>query len=661
MELGLRIYKHAVIDRPIIALGLLFVLLAFFATQIQHVKLDASAESIVLENDQDLKYYRTSRAVYGADDFLVITYTPPGDLFSSASLAGLKALRDDLAQLKNIQTVISILNVPLVNSPPLTIAELTDEDDVRTLETPGVDQELARKEFSESPLYSNHLVSPDGKTTAIQVIFKENIPYQALLKQRTLLQEKAAHSTLTTHEAMQLESVIQDFQDAHTLIVEAGREDIRIVRGILEKHRHHAQLFLGGARMITSDMMRFIEHDIVVFGVGVLAFLIAMLTYLFRTLRWVLLPLSCCVLSVCMMLGFLGFVDWRITVISSNVISLLLIITMSLTIHLIVRYQLCHERNPGMDQNTLVFQTMQEMGKPCLYTALTTIVAFCSLLVSDIRPVIDFGWMMTIGITFAFVLNFIYFPAVLVLLKPEHAMVRSADVTRSFTMAVARVTLRQAQPILVIGVLLVVLGGVGMAQLQVENRFIDHFKKTTEIYQGMELIDTKLGGTLSLDFVIDATEESIAKEIPQEFDDPFADDTRTEDANYWFNGDRLTLVEKIHDYLDHLPEVGKVLSIATGMKVFKQLNAGQMPEDYELVLLRRYIPTKIKEALIDPYLREDGNQIRITMRLLESAPTLKRKALIEKIRSYLVDDLKLNPQTVHPTGMAMLYTNVLHS
>lgn len=339
----LRIYKHAVIDRPVISLGLLFLLVAFFGIHSQNFKLDASAESLVLENDQDLKYYRDSRDVYGSDDFLIVTYTPPGDVFSSESLAGLKALRDDLAKMKKVKTILSILNAPLVNSPAMTLAELTDESGIRTLETPGMDIELARKEFLESPIYQNNLVSLDGKTTAIQVIFQEDKVYKALLQKRNRLREKSEASELTAEEAGQLESVIQEFKARHALFVESGRKDIQVVREILDRHRHSAEIFLGGVRMITSDMIGFIEHDIMVFGVGVLAFLIVALTYFFRKLRWVLLPMSCCLLTVSVMVGFLGFVDWRVTVISSNFISLLLIITMSLTIHLIVRYQILNE------------------------------------------------------------------------------------------------------------------------------------------------------------------------------------------------------------------------------------------------------------------------------------------------------------------------------
>ncbi len=661
----LRWYRALVIDRPVVALGLVCVLVTFFAVESRHFRLEASPESIVLENDQALNYYRASRERYGSDDFLIVAYTPSEDLWSPASTERLARLRDDLTRIQSVETVVSILDVPLVNSPNVSISELSREGGVRTFQTPGLDRELARKEFLESPIYQNHLVSPDGRTTAIQVIFKKDATYARLLKTRNRLREKQAASGLTPAEDVALQAAVRAFTDYHVTVAETERKDVEAIRGVLEKYRNHAQVYLGGVRMIIADMTSFIEHDLAVFGLGVLGFLAAVLVYFFRALRWVLLPMSCCLISVSVMVGYLGFLDWPVTVISSNFVSLLLIITMSLTIHLIVRYRILNEHTPRRDQKALVFDTMREMAKPCFYTAVTTIVAFGSLMVSDIRPVIDFGWMMTIGTAFAFALNFIYFPAVLVLLKPEQAVGR-ADATRSFTMAVAEFTLKHSRLIMLACVVVAVLGGMGVVRLEVENRFIDHFKSTTEIYQGMELIDTKLGGTMPLDFVFDADDASSAlpgdaPDMDDPFDDPFGQEPATEAISYWFNGSRLTQIEAIHDYLESLPSVGKVLSLATGLKVFRQLNDGRMPEDYELALLHKYMPDAVKAALIAPYLSADGKQTRVTMRLIESAPTLKRKELIEHIQTYLVETMGFAGAHVHPTGMAVLYNNLLQS
>ncbi len=662
----IQFYKNTVIERPVISLLVFFLMVAFFGYHGPDLKLDASAESIVLENDPDLRYYRSIREIYGSDDFVVITYTPVDDLLSPTSLSNLKALRDDLRQLQRVSSVMTILDVPLLNSPKLTIAELTNNAEVRTLETPGIDMELARKEFLESPIYRNNLVSPNGSTTALLVNFTRDEQYHALLTTRNTLREKNAEAALTTEESRQLENTTKAFSDYHALFIEQERQDIQAIREIMKTHHDKATMHIGGAKMITADMISFIEHDISVFGVAVVGFLIVALMVFFRTVRWVALPMLCCLTSIIVMVGFFGWLDWRITVISSNFISLLLIITISLTIHLIVRYRIVIEHNPTADQKTLVFDTMRIMAEPSFYTAITTAVAFGSLVVSDIRPVIDFGWMMTIGIAFAFVLNFILFPAVLMLLPPEKFTARR-DFTQAFTLRMASLTRQYPKHIVVLCVVLAIGGALGIAQLEVENRFIDHFRSTTEIYQGMELIDTQLGGTIPLEFVIDANAEFYAslkelEEADDAFEDPFADEEEdSHETTYWFNGDMLQKVEEIHDYLEQLPEIGKVLSIATGMKVFLQLNDGRMPEDYELAILRKWIPDNVKKALIDPYLSEDGNQTRITMRLIESAPTLKRKELIHKIKAYLVNDMGFAEANVHSTGLAVLYSNLLQS
>ncbi len=664
-------YRTIVIDRPLIALSLVACVVVFFGFHTPNFKLDASAESLVLEDDADLQYYRTIRERYGADDFLIIAYRPIGDLLSDDVLAHLRSLRDTLTTIPRVESVLTILDVPLLQSPRVALSELSS--DVRTLETPGIDKDLARQEFLESPIYHNHLVSPDGMTTALLVTFHRDEPYHALLQRRNQLRDTQREVGLTADEASELHRVLTAFTLAHTAVLKRERDKIAAVRSIMEHHADRAEMHLGGISMITADMISFIEHDLVVFGVGVLGFLILALTLFFRKMRWVVLPLACCFISAWVMVGMLGLLDWNVTVISSNFISLLLIITMSLSIHLIVRFRILQAESPQKDQRTLVYETMQIMAKPCFYTAITTIVAFASLVVSGIRPVIDFGWMMTIGIAFAFVLNFLFFPAVLVMLKLERPD-SGSDFTRSFTLAVASFTHRYTSLILILCTLLLLMSVFGITQLEVENRFIDNFKSTTEIYRGMELIDTQLGGTTPLEIIINPDQEFLAyleglpqasDELPEDpfddpFDDPFESDIVTHDT-YWFHPNMLAKVERIHDHLDQLPEVGKVLSLATAFKVLKQLNDDQIPDDYQLALIQKLMPEEVKQALVSPYLSEDGNQMRLVMRLIDSSPTLRRKALIEDIQRFLTEDMDIAEQDIRFSGMVVLYNNMLQS
>ena len=657
-------YFKWVIEKPVWALVFVTLMVIGFSYHIPNFKLDASSESLVLENDNALEYYRKISKVYGSDDFLVITYSPKKDMMSDEVLADLKALSDELSKLDRIHSIDNILNVPLLNSPRVEIGKLAT--DIRTLETPGVNRELAREEFLKSPIYKNLLMSPDGKTTIIRVNFKRDQKYFDLLNKRNELRAKIKTKDFTSNDEVLFNKAQEEFRNYHASVLDKEDKVIQAVRYIMDRHRDNAEMFLGGVPMITTDMIGFIEHDLKTFGLGVIIFIILMLSLFFKKLRWVVLPVGCCLITTAVVVGFLGLMDWRVTVISSNFVSILLIITISLIIHLIVRYQDLNQSKPGQDQKKLVRQTVGFMVLPCFYTSITTIVAFCSLLVSGIRPVIDFGWTMTIGISLAFVLNFIFFPAALVLLSPEISR-SGKDKTRIFTLAIAAFIKRHQKIILCGSFLLAVVSIIGISKLEVENRFIDHFKSNTEIYKGMQVIDRKLGGTTPLNIVMDPDQKyfDYLKEVEQnkeeDFDDPFADEGDEAEKNFWFNSNMLDRVEKIHDYLEGLPEVGKVQSISTLIKVFTQLDKGRKPDDYDLVLIRKLMPENVKDTLLNPYLSKDANQIHINMRLIESDPNLRRSDLIEKIRKHLVEELKFAPETIKFTGMVVLYNNMLQS
>jgi predicted RND superfamily exporter protein len=662
-----KLYDKLILAHPKVWLMLIALLMGVSGLYVKNFRLDASADSLVLENDRDLRYHRATSKTYGSEDFLVITYTPFNDLLSKDSLDGLRGLKEDLSKLKRIQSVVSILDVPLLNSPRVKISDLASNP--RTLETPGLDKKLAIKEFTESPIYRKLLASPDGKTTSLLAIYKRDEKYYSLMELRDDLREKKRiQEALTSEEERKLGEVSLEFKKHLAHIQDIQREEIKKVRLILDKYRDKAKIFLGGLPMITSDMVDLIETDLYVFGVGVFCLMVISMWFFFRKIRWVVVPMLCCIASAWIMVGYLGWLDWRVTVISSNFISILTIITIALTVHLIVRYGELYTENPGMSQSELVSKTTKIMFQPCFYTALTTIVAFISLVVSGIRPVIDFGWVMTIGIILVFIISFVLFPSFLMLMSPKEA-VSSQDITKKLTSSIGLFTLGNKNKILWMSIILALMSIAGIAQLQVDNRFIDYFKKDTEIYQGMSVIDRQLGGTTPLGIVIDAEKDffTYIKEVEKEraaidpSDDPFGEVEDHEQENYWFNSEKLLEVEKIHDYLETQPQVGKVLSIATTLKVVRLLNDGRVPDDYDLTLYRKLFPKQAKKTFLEPYLSADANQIRITLRIEETNPTLNRGTLMEKIKRHLVDELKIAESRIRFTGMAVLYDNMLNS
>ena len=673
-----KLYYLATVERPLAAILLALLLLLGAGWYAQDFKLDASSDSLVLENDQDLRYYRSIRARYGSDDLLMVTYQPPGDLFADTALNDIRALRDELAALERVRTVTSLLDVPLIDSPPIGFGELQED---RTLLSPKTDRELARKEFHDSPLYRQLLTSLDASTTALLVYFKSDPDYAALLDQRDAIWEKRLSGEPGNEDTARLAALNEQIRQHNTRLQSQLQADIIAVRAILDRHRDRAGIHLGGVPMITSDMIDFIRSDIRVFGVGVVLFLVILLAVTFKQPRWVLVPMLICIASAVGMTGLLGLLDWRVTVVSSNFISLMLIITLSLAVHLIVRHQELHSEDPSREQRWLLRETVRSKFAPSVFTTLTTMVAFASFIVSGIRPVMDFGWMMVMGMAMAFVLAFILFPATLAFLRAGRPVLRHHDATAVLTRALAGLIERFHRPTLWLYLIVVAISLVGVSRLTVENRFIDYFKSSTEIHQGMVLIDRQMGGTTPLDVVLEpssifremmqpAAEDPQNAAYPQgDADqaplldpiDPEAENGGISGGSYWFDMFQLEEVERIHAYLESLPETGKVLSLASTMALMSSLNNDRALDNLTLAVIHKRLPADIKTRLFDPYMSEDGNQVRFAIRIIDSDRNLQRDALLKKIRNDLVEKLGLEPEQVHLSGMLVLYNNVLQS
>lgn len=663
----IRLYEKCIYDAPKTTLVVISILVALVAWHCSKFEFDASADTLLLENDKDLDYYRSIKARYGSDDFLLITYTPYGEMFNDAILSDIQSLRNDLMSLENVESVISILDVPLIESPRVSLKELSKE--IRTLETPDIDKGLAKKELTTSPIYSDQLISKDGKTTAILVTLVTDKNYHDLLKAQAALREKKLLGPLSVEDNTKLLSLGKEIKEYRYFLRDQQHADIAEVRKVMKKYGKKANLFLGGVPMITSDSIDYIRNDVMIFGAVVFVLLILILATIFTSLRWVVMPLMTCVLTGFWMIGWLGWVDWPVTVVSSNFLPLLLIITLSLAVHLIVRYREFQSEQPGLDQRTLVREMVRKKMMPCLYTALTTMVAFGSLLVSHIQPLIDFGLMMTLGIMASFIFAFTFFPASLMLLQPSKEQNGQRKNTQEVTLFFADIIQNHGNKILLGFSALAILSVVGITFLSVENRFIDYYKKSTEIYQGMETIDNKLGGTTPLDVIIDAPSAFMVKQDPLAEDDMEAfdfgedasDTAGLTNTSYWFNVAKLKQIHAMHDYLENLPETGKVMSVSSTMKMLRVLDEKSEQNNMYLSILYAAVPDHLKDSLFHPYLSKDGNQLRFSIRVFESDFELHRDELLNKIRSELITKFNLEESQVHLSGMLVLYNNMLQS
>lgn len=661
-------YQQLILGYPKLVLLFLLALLVFFGLQARDFKLDASADSLLLENDEDLRIYREVSKRYATQEFLFVTFTPKHDLFSDDVLQNIARLRDELKRLERVDSVVSLVDVPLVRNVDTSLSELAEN--IRTLEDDRVDKVRAREELLHSPIFRELIISADAKTTALQINLKENERYSLLSVKRTEFLNKKAAGTLNEEQRLELEQIQADYTAIKHEQDEHRHQDILSIRNIIAPYREHGELHLGGVPMVADDMIGFVKNDLIVFGLGVFVFLVVVLGVIFRRLRWVILPLSSCLYAGLIMIGVLGFVGWPVTVISSNFISLMLIITMSMNIHLIVYYRRLCRDHPQATQRELVSLTTRKMVWPCLYTALTTIIAFSSLVVSGIKPVIDFGWMMTLGLTVTFLTSFLLFPSALMLI-PRTPAGESTELRLRFTARLAVISDRHGGKVLGISALLAVLSLIGIYQLRVENSFINYFSSGTEIYQGMKLIDEKLGGTTPLDVTVklaDNPEPAVELEDPgaDDPDDDLADlddlleDVETSKADYWFTPSRIAEIKRYHDYFESLPAVGKVLSLASIARVAEQFNDGQPFSGLELALIIKRMPDLLKGAMIDPYISVEHDEARINIRVLDSLKDLRRKELLDQIRTDLAT-VGAEPRETQLSGLLVLYNNMLQN
>ena len=623
-------YQKNIIEKPKLIFTLLLICLIGFGYYSKNFRLDASSETLLIEGDPDLKYLNEIAQKYGAREFLVLTYTPKGDMISSQSLKNLKYLKNDIENLNGVHSVITLLDIPLLNNSNKPLVERIKN--YKTLASEGVDKKKGFKEIIDSPVFRNFVISEDGKTSGIIIYLKSNISNKEFKSKKDL----------------------EKYKDK---IKKQNHKNITEIRKIIKKFSKDSKIHLGGIPMIADDMMTFIKNDIVVFGVGVLLFIIATLWFVFRKLVWIIVPISSCFFSVVIMMGFLGLVGWKVTVISSNFIALMLILTMAMNIHMSTRFLQLKNQFPKLKNSKIISITSEKMFWPILYTVLTTVCAFLSLIFSEIKPIIDFGWMMTFGLITSFIITFTLLPTLLNLLNQSYVSLEKEKRSK-ITSFFGNKSIHNKNIIFIITFIIIILSIFGISKLEVENSFINYFSKNTEIYKGMKLIDEKLGGTTPLDVIIKFPKNK--EEAKSESDDEWEDEDEN-DEKYWFTNDKIEKIKRVHNYLDSLDPVGKVLSFSSIVEVATQLNNNKQLGALEMGILYSKIPNSIKKEIVDPYISIKDSEARVSIRIKDSMKNLRRNDLINKINYDLKNKVGLKKNEFKLGGVLILFNNLLQS
>jgi len=651
-----KIYKNSIIEKPKLTLLILITLLLSFGYFAKDFQLDASSDTLLLENDPDLKYLREVNTKYGSKDFLVLTYTPKKRLLDPDTIKNLTNLKNDLINLTWANNVITILDVPLLKNNDDPLAERIKN--FKTLSSEDANKERGFNEIINSPIYKEFIISKDGKTSGILVYIKNDEKLSDLIRTKNNYLDKRDKEQLTSKDKKEYKKFLKEYDNYKKLYNQKNHQNINEIRTVIEKYKDTAKIHLGGIPMIADDMMTYIKSDIIVFGAGVFLFIVCTLWFVFRSLMWVFIPLLSCFFSVLIMVGLLGLIGWKVTVISSNFIALMLILTMAMNIHMSVRYLQFKKENPNISNGEAILWTSGKMFWPILYTVLTTICAFLSLIFSNIKPIIDFGWMMTMGLLVSLSITFTLLPAILNILSKNNTNYKD-DKKSVITSFLSKVAQRNTKTIFVSALLVIIVSIIGITKLEVENSFINYFDQKTEIYKGMKLIDDELGGTTPLDIIIKFPDKEKEEKTDDDFDS--WDDEEKDDAKYWFTRNKIDRITQVHDYLDNLQAVGKVISFASMVKVAEDLYGGKKLQGLEMGILYTKIPDSIKKEIINPYISIKTNEARISLRVLDSKENLRRNELIKKINYDLENQLGLKREEFKLAGVLILFNNLLQS
>ena len=633
-----QLYQNGILKNPKTVFLLLIIVILSFGYYSKDFRLDASSETLLIEGDPDLAYLKEVTDRYGSKDFLILTYTPNEGMVSDNSINNLLSLKYKIQSLNWVHSVITLLDIPLLSNSDAPLQERLES--FKTLKDEGVDKDRGFKEILNSPVFRNYVISEDGNTSGIIVNIKENKKLDNI-------------ENLSKAE-------IEAYKDK---LKKQNHENILEIRQVIQSYEDVGKIYLGGIPMIADDMMTFIKSDIVVFGLGVLLFIIATLWFVFRKLIWIIVPISSCLFSVVIMMGLLGILGWKVTVISSNFIALMLILTMAMNIHMSTRFLQLRKDFPDKNNFEIISLTTNKMFWPIIYTVLTTVFAFLSLIFSGIKPIIDFGWMMTFGLITSFIITFTLLPTLLNFAPTKNISIKKEQDSK-ITTFLGSVSLNNKNTIFGITGIVIILSIFGISKLEVENSFINYFNKDTEIYKGMKLIDEELGGTTPLEIILKFPAKEEGKKKTSTEDDEFEDWGDEEDGNdekYWFTKDKIDRIASVHNYLDSLPQVGKVLSFSSIIDVATQLNNNKPLGTLEMGVLYSKIPESIKTEIIDPYLSIKDNEARISLRIIDSQENLRRNDLINKINFDLKNEIGLDESEFKLAGVLILFNNLLQS
>ena len=580
------------------------ILLAIFCSSlgINNFRFDASSETLILDNDVDYQIYEQTNDDFGSSDFLILAIQSSNEIFTLDNLQNLQNLRDNIQVIEGVDSVVSVFDAPILEQPKLSLIKSASND--KYLLEDELNLSLAKQELRDSPIFSELVISKDGKTLAFQINLDGKDNYDQTV--------------------IDIRSEIETFKNFN--------------------------INLAGPSMIVFDTINFIKNDVITFGTITILVFFIFLYLIFRDFWPVTIILLNALIVMFISIGVMGLMDWPISIVSSNFLALLLITSIAISIHILAKVQ------TDVDKNISTSKSLSDIFMPCLFTALTTIVGFASLILSDIKPVIDFGKMMSVGVLLNLLSSFLFIPLALELKNIKSITQKNiADFVYNNGYVQSKGFIKKAWiPFLLIFIPLIIYLPTN---LKVENKFIDYFNKETEIYKGMETIDKNLGGTTPFDIILSLPE---AIEEVDEEDLFFSENSET--AKYWWKKDNMDKLQKVQNEVSKIDELGKILSIANGIELAQNLNNNQPLGDLELAFVRNsLLDSERAQKVLETFIDETEKSTKIFARTIDSSPNLNRNELINSIDKILQKNFEGTEIDYQITGLGVLYNNLLQS
>ena len=630
-------YANLLLRHPVIILILCLGLTLALGSQAPRFTIDASPDSLLTKDNVLYTQTQLVNERFSPQEFLLVTYEPHTyPLLSEETFGTLKEISNALLALERVESVRSIINVPVFANSPGLLSANTDLSSL-TIESGNYDLASLTEEFTDHPIYENLLLNEDLSATALQVLFRSNPELRQLNSQINALNSLYQAGTLSEDDAERLELLKEQADPLVRELNQTREAEIEAIRDIIAEFDNDATIHMGGVHVLADQLIQIITSDLVVFGTAIGIGICLMLSVLFRAWRWVLIPVICCVCSVVATMGLFAMLDIRATVISSNFIALQLILTLAIVIHLIVQFRESAAADSGASEPDLITSTLQQKMGPCFFAGITTSVGFGSLIFSGIQPIIAFGWMMIIAMSFSIAVSLILFPALLAIL-PAHTQRDEFKFVDKFAAGLAWSSLHGRYVVLILSLAVLAFSVLGILRLDVENSFINYFRKSTLVHQELAYIDQEFGGTTPLDLVYTTT-------------------NRSDNPDILMTAETVQTLQLIQFRLEEHAAIGRILSPVNLTDLASQLNDAPLTE-YELTAAYWLMDADFREDLLGAFYDEDSGQARMNIWIQDLTEGLNRQQLLADIRNDM-QEIGIAQSDYTLTNMLVLYQDIL--